>query len=175
MQRISVRISVVKSMPPPQTPTADGSVRLHRVWPGWFGTDVKNTIQQQACVKRPHHMAVCSSSSLLFWSLSVSIASVMGWRSRIGTTSTRTPTGTSSSSSSGLGVTVRRTVVGAPSSQALIGTPHAVHLQVLGALGSPASNGTNPRLASPSAVFGWPQVRIDDCNSSGVESTSTPA
>ena len=54
-------------MPPPQTPTADGSVRLHRVWPGWFGTDVKNTFQQQACVKRPHHMAVCSSSSLLFW------------------------------------------------------------------------------------------------------------
>ena len=132
MQRISVRISVVKSMPPPQTPTADGSVRLHRVWPGWFGTDVANTFQLQACVKRPHHMAVWLKL-LPTLSLRASIASEMDRRPRLarwqhgtggglrgGAISTRIPVGPSSTPSSGLGVSVRRTAAGVPSSQLLV-------------------------------------------------------
>ena len=87
--------------------------------------------------------------------------------------SSTTPSGRSTASSSGLGVTVGRTVAGAPSPQVPIRDTPCTSSSSLGSIGSPASNGTNPSLASPSAVFGWPQVRIDDCNSSGVESRST--
>ena len=34
-------------MPLPQTPAAGGSVRLHREWSGWFGTDVANTLNSR--------------------------------------------------------------------------------------------------------------------------------
>ena len=87
-------------------------------------------------------------------------------------TSWRTPIITSWTSSSGLGVTVRRTVAGAPSSQLPVRDTPWSSSSSFGALGSPASNGTNPSLASPSAA-GWPQSNVYDSNSSGVQSGYT--
>ena len=87
-------------------------------------------------------------------------------------TSSTTLRRTSTTSSSRLGVIVRRTVAGAPSSQAPTRDTPCTSSSSLGSIGSPASNGTNPRLARPSAVDCWPQASFDDYNSSGVESRS---
>ena len=63
-----------------------------------------------------------------------------------------------------------RTVAGAPSPQAPIRDTPGTSSSSLGSIGSPASNGTNPRLTRPAAVDCWPQAGFADYNSSGVES-----
>ena len=73
-------------------------------------------------------------------------------------TSSTTLRRTSTTSSSRLGVIVRRTVAGAPSSQAPTRDTPCTSSSSSGSIGSPASNGTNPRLARPSAVDCWPQA-----------------
>ena len=76
----------------------------------------------------------------------------------------------SSSSSTGPGVIVGRTVAGAPSPQVPTRDTPGTSSSSLGSIGSPASNGTNPRLTRPAAVDCWLQAGFADCNSLGVES-----